>query len=744
MSGRSAAITLARTAGGFALGAFVAGAVHATRTIWPRTWVLEFQAGAASSAGEKLGAIVQSSALEGFGFLAIGLVLGAVALLLARLHPRLRAQGPAAAGAAADQGGSGYGAALILCAGAFFGWVNLAWIAEDALAFLTRPELVLLDLAGFLGLLAALVVFDELARRAPWSPAAADAGALGAVLGAVLATVAALAIVTSGEEGWRDPTLLALALVTYLASLPVAALIARLVAVPVAWMRARLRARPLLPARAALALALLLAAAGAWTAFHFRLSPLAGTPSYATLTPPPGGGTGPNIVFVTVDTLRADHLGCYGYPRPTSPFLDALAAEGTVCEDASASASWTKPATGTILTGLHPSRHGALYHGSRLLLPEGEQTLAEALRERGWATAGFVANPNLKKVFEFDRGFDEYFDSPVEDTVTLACIRGTWFGGMLMKLFRHQFNWNYENDISAMNREVLAWLDANAHQRFFLYAHYIDPHIPYDPPARYREEFRQDHGLALFNERKRKVGIDLYDGEIRYTDDGLKALVEKLVDLGVWENTLFVLTSDHGEEFFEHGVLGHGFSLYQEVVHVPLILRGPGVPAGKRLAAPVQILDLAATVLALAGTGVTDFGDGDSFHARLTGSEPAEGEVHFLESEFGQDDTDHRAFVFTGLRYGPFKLVLTEANQFFPPADPRFGREALYDLGADPSERRNLFREVEHEALLEGLLARLRTHAQFLQEEGFRDVPPAALTPEIEAGLRALGYIGEE
>ena len=117
--------------------------------------------------------------------------------------------------------------------------------------------------------------------------------------------------------------------------------------------------------------------------------------------------------------------------------------------------------------------------------------------------------------------------------MTLACIRGTWFGGMLMKLFRHQFNWNYENDIRAMNREVLAWLDANAHQRFFLYAHYIDPHIPYDPPARYREEFRQDHGLALFNDRKRKVGIDLYDGEIRYTDDGLKELVEKLMELGV-------------------------------------------------------------------------------------------------------------------------------------------------------------------------------------------------------------------
>jgi len=474
---------------------------------------------------------------------------------------------------------------------------------------------------------------------------------------------------------------------------------------------------------------------------HFELSGAGLTGHYATLGPRPAGA-GPNVVFVTVDTLRADHLGCYGYPRPTSPFLDSLAREGTRCADASAAAAWTKPATGTILTGLYPSRHGALYHGSMLHLPEGKQTLAEAFQQRGWVTAGFVANPNLKKVFAFDRGFDTYYDAPVEDTVTLASIRGTWFGGLLMRLLRHQFNWNYENDCARMNREVLAWLDANHQQRFFLYAHYIDPHIPYDPPARYREEFAQDHGFALFNERKRAVGIDLYDGEIRYTDDALAELVGKLRELGVWDNTLLVFTSDHGEEFFEHGVLGHGFSLYQEVVHVPLLFRGPGVPAGAVLEAPVQIVDLAATVLAMAGTDVTDFGDGKSFHRAVLAAAPTPEQSMFLENEFGQNDTNQRAFVFSGLRQGPWKLVLTEENEFFPPQDPRNGREALYDLATDPSERRNLFREERHQALVQDLLARLRAHAEFLQEQGFRDVPPAALTPEIEAEMKALGYLG--
>ncbi len=725
--------TVLRTTSTFALFALVAGGLHAWNEIAPRTWVLEFQAGPASSALEKLGAIVHSAAIEGFGFLLVGLFLALTGLGLARALPQLRR----------DQEGSGYAAGVILSAGAFFGWAELAWLAEDALAFLTRGQVIALDVAGFLAFLVGLVFYDLLTRRCPWAPRASEANALGSLAGAILGTQAALWVVKSGDAGWKDPVLLALAGVTLFATVPLAAGVARLLDWPLAILRARLRSGPLLPRALVVAGWLLLLGCGAWTALRWELSPLRKTPNYATQSPRPKGA-GPNVVFVTVDTLRADHLGCYGYERPTSPFLDSLAAEGTLVADASSAASWTKPATGTILTGLYPSRHGALYHGSMLTLPEGEKTLAEAFRERGWVTAGFVANPNLKKVFGFDRGFDVYFDSPVEDTVTLACIRGTWFGGLLMKLLRHQFNWNYENDILRMNEEVLPWLEKNHDQRFFLYAHYIDPHIPYDPPARYREEFAQDHGPVLFNERMRKVGIDLYDGEIRYTDDGLKELVTKLKELEVWDNTLFVLTSDHGEEFFEHDVLGHGFSLYQEVVHVPLILRGPGVPADRVLTDAVQILDLPATVLALAGTGIEDFGDGNSFHARLAEAEASPEAPLFLESEFGQDDTNHRAFVFTGLRLGKWKLVLTEENQFFPPNDPRYGREALYDLETDPDEQRNLFLDQEHQDLVRGLLDELREHSKFLQEQGSRDVPPAALSPDIEAGLRALGYIGED
>ena len=701
--------------GAFALGGTVAGLVRAVSTIWPRTWVLEFQAGRASTALEKASAILQSVAIDGVGFLVVGLVLALAARGLVRLVPRFRD----------DELGSAFGGALLLCSGAFFGWSNLAWLADDALAFLTPLEVLGLDLAGIAAFLAALVFFDHLVRRCPWTPRACEPSAVASLLGAACATWAALKVVKTGNEGWRDPMLLAGAGVVYLGMLPVAGLVAKLLDRPIGLLRDRALFRPLVPRIVTAAVWCFLALCCVVAVRDFDPSPLSAEPSYARLSANPQG-EGPNVVVVTVDTLRADHLGCYGYPRPTSPFLDSIAAQGTLCADATAAAAWTKPATATILTGLHPSRHGALYHGSLLQLPDGKQTLAEAFRERGYVTAGFVANPNLKKVFGFDRGFDVYYDSPVEDTVTLACLRGTFFGCLMTQLSRREFNWNYENDVASMNREVLAWLERNHDQRFFLYAHYIDPHIPYDPPARYREEFAQEHGFLLFNERKQAVGIDRYDGEIRYCDDGLEQLVTRLQKLGAWDNTLFVFTSDHGEEFFEHGALGHGFSLYQEIVHVPLILRGPGVPAGKTLKKPVQILDLAATVLALSGKPsgkeVAQFGDGTSFLPDLVAEARGKPEPLFMESEFGQDDADQRQFVFSGVRSGPWKLVLTERNQFFPPSDPRYGREALYDLVTDPSERRNLFREEANQGLVQDLLARLRSHAQFLQEHGFRDV----------------------
>ncbi|MFT5689312.1 MAG: arylsulfatase A-like enzyme [Planctomycetota bacterium] len=411
------------------------------------------------------------------------------------------------------------------------------------------------------------------------------------------------------------------------------------------------------------------------------------------------------------------------------------------CADTAAAAAWTKPATGTILTGLFPSRHGALYHGSRLRLPEGEQTMAEAFRDAGYVTAGFVTNPNIKRAFGFDRGFTEFFDSPVEDTVTLAALRGALIGRIATDLLRHQFNWKYENDVRTMNGHVFGWLEQNHSSPFFLYVHYIDPHIPYSPPEPYLSDFSRDlDGLLLFNERKEQVGIDRYDGEIRYVDEGLRELVAELKRLDAWENTLFVLTSDHGEEFFEHGVLGHGYSLYQPVIGVPLLFHGPEVEAGTVIEEPVQIVDLPATVLDLAQTGVSTLGDGKSFAARVRGESDASTEVLFLENEFGMGHNNNREFVLKGVRKGRWKLVITEANAFFSSDAPEAAPLALYDLEADPLESNNLFHLEVNRPIVTELKELLDEHLLFLQENGFRDAAPMAISEDVQRSLDALGY----
>ncbi len=583
---------------------------------------------------------------------------------------------------AKDRSGTRFTVNFLCLAGGFFLWVRFAKLADEALPFLMPHELLWLNvvailLAGLGLLLAAWLVQRFFGDRL--------------------------------ESYWR-----------------------RLLSV-----RANLRGLPL--AVQYVLIGLLVACFGV-TANDFSLSPIPRDIDYPEL-PARGTPKGPNVVFVTIDTLRADHLGCYGYERDTSPFLDSIAKDGTLFKDTSAPAAWTKPSTGTLLTGLYPSRHGALYHGSKLQIPEGLQTLAEAFQDRGYVTAGFVSNPNIKQVFDFDRGFDLFFDSPVKDTVTLACIRGTLFGNVLMRLLRHQFNWKYENDALDMNQHVMPWLANNAHQGFFLYVHYIDPHIPYSPPTKYRDEFARDHGLVVFNDRKERVGVDRYDAEVRFADDGLKELVGALKAQGIWDETIFLVTSDHGEEFFEHGVLGHGYSLYQGVIHVPLVFHGPGIPKATAVTRPVQIVDLAATVLDLADpAGVTSFGDGSSFAAAMQDPDWVSPRHYFLENEFGKDGTQQRAFVLNGVRSGPWKLVLTEENAFFPPSNPRIGREALYNVETDPRELQNCITDVERRALVEELLNRLREHAKFLAESGFRDIEPAALSSDIEASLRALGY----
>lgn len=321
--------------------------------------------------------------------------------------------------------------------------------------------------------------------------------------------------------------------------------------------------------------------------------------------PPVPAGAAWNVVLISLDTLRADHMTCYGYARRTTPNLDGLAARGVVFENAIAASSWTVPSHMSLFTGLYPSAHGV--ESVRLALDRKAVTLAEALRARGWKTAAFVSGPSLNGQMGFSRGFETYDDF----TVTLS----------------HEANLLGYNDVENMSinqivtnpiitRLATDWLRKNAGTRFFLFLHYWDVHHDYIPPAPYDRAFdpgyvgsvdgRNIGGRQKQWERDGLAPADLahlaalYDGEIAHTDAHVGAVLRVLEETRLTERTLVIIVSDHGEAFMEHGRLNHGNSLHDELVRVPLILCAPTlVPAGRRLDGYVSHVDVMPTVLGL-------------------------------------------------------------------------------------------------------------------------------------------------
>ncbi len=300
-----------------------------------------------------------------------------------------------------------------------------------------------------------------------------------------------------------------------------------------------------------------------------------------------------NVVWITLDALRADHLGCYGYPRPTSPFLDSLAGQGVRFDAAFSQAPATKASVASMFTSLHPSIHQAVAHGSTGregdVLPARATTLAERFAETGMLTAGFVANPHLQEVFGFHQGFDVYrylSRGPVAKADTVI-------------------------------GDVLGWLGAEpqVHTRpFFLYIHLMDTHFPYEPPQPHRGMFvppALENGHAVYTNgipdtppspRDMEFIQGLYDGALHFADQHIETLVREMGRMGLLENTLLVVTADHGDEFLDHGGLGHGSSLYNELIRVPLIMVHPTrLPAGRVIRTPVALVDLGPTILAWCG-----------------------------------------------------------------------------------------------------------------------------------------------
>ena len=365
----------------------------------------------------------------------------------------------------------------------------------------------------------------------------------------------------------------------------------------------------------------------------------------------------PNILFISVDTLRQDHLGCYGYPRSTSPRIDEIARRGTVFETGVSTSSWTLPAHTSMLTGLYPAFHGLQDDGSTL--SSEIMTLGEALRESGYHTMGVVSHVYVSSEFGLDRGFDRFDDS---------LIRG-----------------GARNPIAGEVVDAALELFGSVPRKpYFAFLHFFDPHWDYAAPEPFRDAFADPGYRGAIDGTLRAMmpylrgdrtmppadlaqAIALYDGEIAYLDAQIGRLLDRLREMGLMEGTVVVLTADHGEEFREHGRLGHGKTLFGEVLAVPIILSGHSAfPAGRRRVHLASIVDLAPTLLELAGVEPIEGLQGHS----LVAPEDHDERVVFAESiRFGNE--------MRAVRHQRFKLIHSLQGD----------RRLFFDLEADPHER---------------------------------------------------------
>lgn len=420
------------------------------------------------------------------------------------------------------------------------------------------------------------------------------------------------------------------------------------------------------------------------------------------------------VVVYLIDTLRADHLGSYGYPLPTSPQIDRFAEDSVLFARAVAQSSWTRSATASLLTGLYPRAHTAI--GRHNALPAAADTLAERLQRLDYATAGIATNGNVSRNFGFAQGFQSYESLPENIPVEV-----------------HQLS-------DRLNQAAFAWLDRHLSERpetpFFLYLHATDPHAPYTPREPFRERFARavepeagslERVGALSSGAEPEPGerddlMRLYDGEIAFNDHHFGALLSRLKRLGLYREAMVVLVSDHGEEFYDHDGWQHGGTLFQEQLGVPLIVKLPGNrAAGKVVTSLAEQVDLVPTILDLLGEPVTPGLDGTSLLPAIAGSSGDGGPA------FAHLDLDgHR-----------LEAVVESRTKLIRPLAAGPGGTQLYDLVDDPDEQLDLsLRRPVITGFLESLLASMTEPEDALDTE-----PAAKLSPEMIRQLRALGYL---
>jgi len=403
-----------------------------------------------------------------------------------------------------------------------------------------------------------------------------------------------------------------------------------------------------------------------------------------------------NVILIVMDTVRADHLSCYGYHRKTTPNIDKLANKGVVFENAFSASTWTPPSHASIFSGKYPFQHGTL--GKNVKFRE-KFSLASVLQRHGYRTVGITDCCLLSSVTGFDRGFDLFIN-----TSEIPLFSRKFIKEKFKDIFRTILQ-GHDKHTYRINEIIKKILNSYVKEKpFFLFINYFNAHVPYNPPKPFRNKFTKDNsgvkdkkikriasgeaiqdflrGKISISKREWDIVISLYDGELAYLDYRLSELFKFLEDKGIIDDTFLIITSDHGEYFGEHGLAGHVLNLYDEIIHVPLIMMYPKhLPNGERISNIVSTVDIFPTVIDLLGIKSALLWD------RLPGVSlrPFENkkfhEFIFAESDYVVPEEKRIPKI-----HKRCKCIRTESHKYIYSPES----EELYDLIKDPSEQTNL------------------------------------------------------
>lgn len=406
-----------------------------------------------------------------------------------------------------------------------------------------------------------------------------------------------------------------------------------------------------------------------------------------------------NVILISVDTLRPDHLGCYGYERDTSPNINRLAREGVLFENVISTTSWTLPAHMALFTSLYDTVHQVTRDW--LKLDDFRITLAEKLKGSGLVTAGFYTCPYLHSVYGFNQGFDTYegcmeYDALVDKLKNPAQRLGK--SKSIQLAFEIETRSHREQTSLLLRERALQWLEKNRNKDFFLFLHFFDTHYDFLPPKPFCDRFKDPRYKGNLNPRNFFFNTDIhpnmpeedlkflisqYDGEIGWVDFNIGLILERLREYQIYEKTCIVFTSDHGEEFFEHMDKGHRKTLYDEVLKIPLIFSFPGkIPTGKRVSSQVRIIDIFPTIMDLLdletpreclGKSLVPLMDGSLHELDLT----AFSELHYTNKK------EQKEVHLKSLRTGEAKIIANIGER----------KNLYFNLLSDSREQNNLFSE---------------------------------------------------